>query len=1167
MTTPYKLVNDAQKLAAEPDYSVWVSANAGSGKTKVLIDRVARLLLTGVSPDSILCITYTKAAASEMQQRLFKRLGSWSVLPDEELAEDLKKLQGENAAVEEDDLRKARALFARALETPGGLRIETLHAFAGRVLRRFPLEAGVPPGFQELDEASGKDLWHAAARTAFEQLQDTENGLDLFRRLMLEIGGLRYDGIRDLIEGNAMRLRRFLSEARTPSARRRVISDFLNAPDMSEADCIEQLVGQGLPKDQIGRAISQLESSSAKKDQTLATNLRDVLYAASPELALDLYRKVFFTATGPLRKPEIYTKAFQGTAVENLFSIPAGTETTRFLAGLDQLNAIKLRDRTLDLLALAEPILTAHEHEKRIRAGLDFDDLILETRSLLVEADLSEWVLYKLDGGISHVLLDEAQDTSPDQWQIVNSLVSEFFAGAGTADLIRTLFVVGDEKQSIYSFQGADTAQFQRERQGFAARQDGENGASVHLPDIAMSFRSTPEVLGYVDAVFNGPAGATGAPFSHEIPTTADTIQHHAFRDAHQGQVEIWPLEAPEAIPTGVPWDAPMDMERQISPARSLALKIADWIDDRLKPGAPGIYEEGRDSDPRPARAGDILILVRSRKALFHAIIQALKAKDLPVAGADRLNILDTLAVQDILNLIRFALLPEDDLAFAEIMKGAFLGLLDDDKHLFPLAWKRDRESLWSRFAASDDPAYAAGQTFLNGVLARRHLPAFEFLSWLLNARHESLGQTGWQAINARFSTPARDPVDALVSIATNLDDTESTSLQAFIIAVEKQAGEIKREASGPADEIRVMTVHGSKGLEAPIVILPDTTGVGKNRLAGNLVFSAEGLPIWLGKADVDCPATTAMRDIEIAKSRAESHRLLYVALTRAKDQLVICGAWHGGVNGKGYVDGSWYDLCTQTAELWQGETAQNFDDGRWQLGGLPPPVTIHSAPTAKTATTPLPDWVRQILPNAHAEPGLRAPSSLLPGDTPVLPPFGEDQVRRFQRGRLIHALLEILPDVPLPSRRARAERYLERCLDEDQGELAEDILNVTFSVLEAPELAPVFGPGGRAEAPIVGSGPNLPSGVIINGRIDRMRITEDEVWVIDYKTDRPPPKTQDGVAEPYLAQLGSYFDVLSVTYPNKSVKCALLWTDGPHFMVLDESVMLSALKKAQAQN
>ena len=1165
--SPYQLVTEAQHLAAKPDASIWVSANAGSGKTKVLIDRVARLLLTGVPPDSILCITYTKAAASEMQQRLFKRLGGWSVMGDEQLLKELNELQGKQLGLGDDQLAKARALFAKALETPGGLRIETLHAFAGRVLRRFPLEAGVPPGFQELDEVDGAELWRTASRQTFDKLIETPDGKSLFARLMREIGGLRYEGVIDLIKGSASRLRAFLADHPGYDDQFQALSAALGVPERTASDLMDNLVGSGLPRERIGRCISLLETATSKTDRALMNSLVQLLEITDLEAALKLYTSVFLTGTGDRRKQNPYTKAFEGTPVADLYSTAGGTETNRFLDGLADLNAARLRDRTLTLLTIAAPLLKAHTREKRLRAGLDFDDLILETRALLTRSNLAEWVLYKLDGGISHVLLDEAQDTSPDQWQIVNAIVAEFFTGQGVTDLIRTLFVVGDEKQSIYSFQGADTARFQAERQRFSTRSE-PGGPESHLPDIQMSFRSTPEVLGYVDAVFNGPAGATGAPFSHEIPTSADLIQHSAFRSEHQGQVELWPLEEPEAKPQGVPWHAPVDMERQTSAPRRLAQKIAEWIDERLKPGAPALYEEGPKGKARPAEAGDILILVRSRKALFHAIIQELKAKGLPVAGADRLNLLDTLAVQDLLNLVRFAALPENDLVTAEILKGPFIGLTDiSEETLFTLAHERGRESLWSRIQTSNDRVLTPAKTFLSEIIARQYLPAFEFLSWAMNTRHASLGETGWQLINARFGSPAKDPVDALISIAANMEDAAGASLQAFLLAVEEQAGDIKREPSGPINEIRVMTVHGSKGLEAPIVILPDTTGLGRNNVAGQILFQDDITPIWMDK-NFTCPASDALKDLEAAKSRAESHRLLYVALTRAKDQLVICGAWSGALTGKGYSDGSWYDLCLQTTEFWEHGKVIPREDGVWQFGALPETVaqTTPSETQAKPLTA-LPDWIHTPLSSSSLGPRLSAPSQLLPGDTPVLPPFGKDQKKRFQRGRLIHALLEILPDVPEAERRERAKRYLARCLDPDETVLSDDVLKTAFEVLEAPELSEVFGPGGRAEAPIVGSGPNLPKGVTINGRIDRMRITDTHVWVIDYKTDRPPPKTQDAVAPPYLAQLGSYYDVLSVTYPNKIVKCALLWTDGPHFMVLDESVMLSALTKAQTKN
>ena len=680
-----------------------------------------------------------------------------------------------------------------------------------------------------------------------------------------------------------------------------------------------------------------------------------------------------------------------------------------------------------------------------------------------------------------------------------------------------------------------------------------------------MSFRTVPQVLAFVDSLFNGMTAAGSAPFSHEIPTEADQIRHHAFRHAQTGKVEFWPVEAPAKADTGIAWHAPLDMEREVSAAAQLSEKIANWITARLE-SDEGIWSDEKEPKPVKANAGDILILVRSRGPLFKALIQALKAANLPVAGADRVNLLDTLAVQDLLNLVRFALCPEDDLTLAEILKGPFIGLLDDDRYLFPLAHKRDGASLWSRLQASDLPEHQAATEFLLQVLQERERPAFEFLSYFLTRTHAPTGRTGWQLMDYRFGSPSRDPLEALLGIAGGMEDGEAASLQRFLHAVETQDSDIKRELSGPSGEIRVMTVHGAKGLEAPIVILPDTTGVSPDRLTGSVVYSDEGVPIWLQGGTGECPAAAAVRAREQARQRAESNRLLYVALTRARDQLVICGAWRGRAEGKGYTEGSWYDLCEQALAGFEDTPQAGWQETNWVFGALPAVDDREITPQSNPERMALPDWLGKPVAPTGTLREQRAPSQLLPGDTPVLPPFGKQHQKRFQRGRLIHALLEILPDVPMEHREERARRFLDQCLDEDEGDLLEDVLKTTFDVLDAPELADVFGPGGRAEAPIVGTGPNLPKGLFINGRIDRMRITDDEVLVIDYKTDRPPPKSEAEVALPYLAQLGAYFDVLSCTYPDKTVKCALLWTHGPDFMVLSESAMMAALTKARAE-
>ena len=1152
----YKRVTGQQKLAAIPEASAWVSANAGSGKTKVLIDRVARLLLAGATPDSILCITYTKAAASEMQQRLFKRLGGWSVMGDDALARDLNELQDIPVeAFDRDRLKNARALFAKALETPGGLRIETLHAFAGRVLRRFPLEAGVPPGFTELADVEGGKLWERASRRAFlEVLDDPERAAD-FRTLVRNVGGLGLNGALDLIKGKATRLRMFLQRFGSADQRRKVLSTFLGAPDCDENDLIVRLVNTDLPVAAYKQARDELRSrGNPKTDADLANKLDVILHESDLKARFEMVKRLAFTGAGaPIGKSQ-YTKKVEGGQTEDLFHFQTGSEIHRIQQGISEFSALTLRDRTLALLSIAEPVLREHTSEKKLHAGLDFDDLIVEARNLLTGPGMAEWVLFKLDGGISHVLLDEAQDTSPDQWLIVNTLVDEFFAGASASQQIRTQFVVGDEKQSIYSFQGADTAKFQAERRAFASRvTDDQQGVKFNLPEIEMSFRTTPQGR---------------APFSTETASEADLIRHHAYRHDQPGKVEFWDLEERDVAVEGVPWDAPLDIEKETSPAAQLSESIANWIADRINNPAQGVWTDERTPRPRLAKAGDILILVRSRGPLFKALIQALKGKGLPVAGADRVNLLDTLAVQDVLNLIRFVLCPEDDLTVAEVIKGPFIGLLNDDEHLFPLAWDRGRESLWSRLQASADPRHDHARAFLQKLLGQQQMPAFEFLNSVLTRVQTDGGLSGWQLIDRRFGMPARDPLEALLAIAGGMDDGDAASLQVFLNAVENQDSDIKRELSGPSGEIRVMTVHGAKGLEAPIVILPDTTGVPKDRLTGNLVFSEEGVPVWLSSGTGECDRAAAIREREKARAVAEGNRLLYVGLTRARDHLVVCGAWHGSANGQGFSEGSWYDICARTLDDFARRPGVTRENGRWSYGRLPSvDVSELSASEAVDVEPhPLPVWLRKPVSLSGENTVQRAPSQLLPGDTPVLPPFGRQHLKRFQRGRLIHALLEILPDVPEADRKMRAERYLAQCLSGDDAALKEDVMADAFRVLNSPELAEVFGPGGRAEAPIVGRGPHLLKGLIINGRVDRLRITQNEVLVIDYKTDRPPPKREEDVAPPYLAQMGSYFDVLSTTYPDKSVKCALLWTDGPYFMVLSESAMLDALKKTRGE-
>ncbi len=1183
----FQAARQAQTQAADPSQSSWVEANAGSGKTKVLIDRVARLLLPragapdGASPDSILCVTYTKAAANEMLARLYERLGSWSIATDTDLIETLSRLEDRNPrSYDGETLKKARSLFARALETPGGLRIETIHAFCARILRRFPLEAGIPPGFTDLEESEADEIWAMVLVSAAGEMADR------FPEA-LSVVSKAAGGFGALAALDALRLHRtsLLGVAAELEAGSEQIDTYvrrhLRAPSKRPAEIKAAALGAEFPVDDLKGALEEfrtLINPSPDKDKTnkkLLAKLEAVLAESDFDTRYVGYLDAIAGASQdwPSKSNPFSGKTILGSQIANLFTrkadgdAPEGLEVTRMKAVQEQVRAAETAERTIALLQLGLPCLEAYQNEKRARAALDFDDLISRTKHLLTTANAASWVLYKLDGGLSHILLDEAQDTSPAQWALINALVEEFQAGLGRHEGLspRTQFVVGDSKQSIYSFQGANQQHFQKEHDRFVARFEAVDEPASQ-PEMSMSFRSSPEILSFVDEVLST------APLAHAAtdilpPREADIQPHSARRYNQPGQVELWPLVLP--APTedgGSNWKAPVDHIAENAPRRVLAKQIATLIKDMISRKESVWQQVGQnDWERRPVREEDILILVRKRNDLYEAIIDALKQEALQVAGADRLTLIDNIGVQDCLNLMRFALQPADDLTLAEILRGPFCGMTDDDRFLFPLAYGRAKgETLWDKLRSQEGEEFAAARQFCEGLIARRDEPAFDFLMHHLTVRQDD-GLSGWDLLIGRLDEPVRDPVRALINKALAHDATSPASLQAFLAKIEADKTELKRDLGDPNGTIRVMTVHGAKGLQAPVVILPDTTS-GTRPAQDTLLFGEDGCPIYALSAKTDDKVTAAAREQKNRANERESRRLLYVALTRAQDRLVICGA--GAKTPKaGYDRSSWYRWCVAAMNrLVDGacDAPEQLPENILRFGPDVPVVRTGSdthAPKTKSAD---PEWLYRSAPTEHkARSQMVAPSSLVADRSPVLAPLSQDRLFALKRGRVIHTLLQILPRLPEQDRAMYAQKYLER-LEPDLAAHANEILAVTLRTLRHESFAEIFAKDGRSEVAIVGA---LPDGRTVNGQVDRLLVSDDRVLIVDYKTDRPAPKRAGDIGEAYIVQMAAYRAVFQQIYSDgRPVECALLYTDGPVLFPLDGANLSESLNRVSRE-
>ncbi|HEY2048229.1 MAG TPA: double-strand break repair helicase AddA [Caulobacteraceae bacterium] len=1127
---------DPQTAASDPRESVFVSANAGSGKTSTLVKRVARVLLAGARPEAILCVTYTKAAAAEMQRRLFDMLGAWAVMEDELLAKALADI-GEPDA----DLSRARALFARALDTPGGLKIQTIHAFCEALLRRFPLEAGVSPGFSVLDGLASADLSRAArAGLAEEALAEPDDPVGrAYAYLSVELDWRSFEGLLSAFENRRAAIQDYADQA---DIRGGYMFDVWQRCGFQEVESLEAIEAEALASLRWinwRRARDVLAASDAKTDQQLA----QLLAAVEPGCGFERVKAVFLTAAGEPRS-RLGTNAID-PAVRTWLK----EEQQRCLETSERLKAAKVAEDTVHVLTLARAYGGRYEDGKAVRRALDFGDLIARTVDLLTRRADAAWVLYKLDGGLDHVLLDEAQDTAPEQWAIIRALTEEFFAGSAAAQIRRTVFAVGDEKQSIFSFQGAAPERLAAEAQALAARAS-ESGRRFRQWLLLESWRSTPQVLKFVDKVFEDPTARAGIS-----PGEGDNVHHvrppHIARRTDQGSVDLWVLEIDLPAEEVDPW-SPVDSEPPASANKRLARRIALEIRAAVARG-DGVGGRRMDDPPRACVWGDFLILVRRRGALFEEIIRALKREGVPVAGADRLALSEHGAFDDLMALGRIARFPSDDLTLACLLRSPFCNVSDES--LFDLAYGR-RGSLWGALLAraGERADWAAAAELTTWAVSQAGAAPFDFYSRALQ-RLDAEGRTMRQRVLTRLGAEAEQAIDAFVAQSLEAEGRGIRDLERFLAVMSVADITIKREqdeAQDGAGPVRVMTTHGAKGLEAPIVILPDTT-MRTSWQGEALLTTADGGFLFAPRKADDCSASAAARTARDATVEQEASRLLYVALTRARDRLVIAGV----ETLPRFFERSWRDYVERAFDRLETHGFTLADGAQAQRYGADPEPAAAAAPAAEGGVI-LPDFARKAAPRERGS-RFASPTALADFETASAPsPLAmTGGIGRYRRGEIIHRLLERLPDVPADRRWAAAEAALRRELDLTEAQRAE-MAAAALAVLEDERFAAVFGPGSQAEVGIAGRPAGLD--VTVAGRIDRLVVEPDRILIVDFKTNRPAPETIEGADPAYVLQLALYAAVLRESYPDRRVEAALVWTDGPRLTPAPQPMMDAAL-------
>jgi len=1160
MNKPLKIpphVLAEQYASSDPAVSAWVAANAGSGKTHVLTQRVIRLMLAGNAPDRILCLTFTKAAAANMKTRVFNTLAEWTMMDDEMLGRAVSDISGQEASPKMKS--RARCLFAQALDTPGGLKIQTIHAFCESLLHQFPLEANVPGHFETLQETGQAALLEDAKSFILAGNHSTEDTLDHYRQL---ISCASQTAIEEGIAAIVANRNAFLDwiSVGIDTALEPVCTELGIMPSDTDESILQEF-SETLP---VAReTLLEIAAVAGESDKARDHEVHLLLSNAFEEpITVERFSAIetaLLTAKGELRsESKIVTKFVKDRLPQAAEQLLVTGEAVQ--SALERMRAAKLIENSRHLFHVAEAVLERYASLKRRHGVIDFDDQVEKCAALLNRNEIRDWIRYRLDRGIDHVLVDEAQDTSPKQWQIINAITADFHHGESAAVRHRTVFVVGDEKQSIYSFQGARPAEFAKQQSDLQHLVEGAE-KPFHPGKLILSFRSTSDVLHAVDLVFDSAENRKGLMQSGEQPV------HDAVRAKDPGEVQVWPLFAKEKSDQPESWTDPIDRATLADPAVQLAERIAETIGEWVGKPLP-------DSD-KPLKYQDVLVLVRKRDRFITALTRTMKDRGLKVAGADRLTLTDHIAVEDLLALGQFVLLPQDSLNLACVLKGVLFDL--EEETLFDFAYDRGDASLYevicqaASIATHKHAERARAITDKLAILLKqgRELNVFEFFAWVLGP----LGVR--KAMLARLGMEAEDVLDAFLDEAISFAREGGIGLESFIDILKRTEPEIKREVELDRDEVRILTVHASKGLEARVVFLVDPSNAPwteKHRPA-ILPIQARGVEnmLWLPSSDLHVTATRKCTEKISSAAQEEYRRLLYVGMTRAADRLVVCG--YRGANEPKHV--TWHAMVFNAL---QG-SAVAFDRADGTPGGIrwtenpDAEMQVSSVPQDRSDEKGLvrggPDWLYR---NAPQEPALPAPltptgAHALIDDTSepqmYLRQFDPSEGEAFpvQRGRAVHYLLEKLPDVPSENREELGRAYLEKVGADWSTTQREEAWRAVRAILVSEELADLFAGESLAEVSVTGRLKTRTGDRMIAGQIDRLVVEDEVVSIIDYKTNGTIPADPSKIPAQYLSQMALYRELVSQIYPDRIVKCHILWVWEPRMMLLTESLLSSAIE------
>lgn len=871
-------INSLQKQASDPNNSAWVFASAGSGKTKILVDRVLRLLLNKVNGDKILCITFTKVATIEMKERINKILASWVILDDEKLSAEIFSLTDQYP--KKQDLQYARTLFTRSLDGEFEIKIQTIHAFCQNIIKIFPFEVGISPNFEILDEKGEKSLLHNAKNEIFLQskfdvklnknityltsIQSEESFSELLSNMLSEkekisFLKIKYRGIENLIQ---------------------LIAKELLVEKFSDLQEINDIFLEDFDFSQISNIIENLENAKKSTDLKTLSALKEFVKIKDFEICQSLF---FTKEFKPKSIKSILTKDFEQyhdfiIALQN-----------KFYSFFDLVKSYKIYLATSSLLRFIDLILEKYSSLKKEKSVLDYNDLIIKTSQLLENNDYKDWVKFRMDGFYDHILVDESQDTNDRQWFIIKSLTEDFFSGESSNKNNRSLFIIGDDKQSIYSFQGAKP-NISHEIFEYYYHQN-QNIKKIELEN---SFRSLSGILKFVDNIFQ----------NNESFQKIGYKNHKAIRKG-EAKIEIWPAITAPQKENSDSWQNAIiknnsnDFCAKEEMAQRIVKYIKSWVNKREITDIKG--------NKRQINYGDIMILLRKRSNNFNKILQQkLIDNSIPFRGVTKIRFSSNLIIQDLISILRFVLLPEDDLNLASLLKTPFFDF--DEEKLFDCNLLKNQQKI-SLFAAlnSDDKYQNASNKLKNIIELSQNLQIYEFYFNIINEeiRNKYLSYYGENSLLI---------IEQFLLEIINFSSEKLTNLQKFYDYILTTDPEISIDESNK-NSVFISTIHSAKGLQSPIVILPDCCfAFNKSTTSKETLMwvdiDNEKLPIWYVRKHNKNRFIDKVKQQKIQEHKEEYWRLFYVALTRAENELYISG--FGQDNDKD----SWYNIALESIDL-----------------------------------------------------------------------------------------------------------------------------------------------------------------------------------------------------------------------------------------------------------